>query len=242
MITVIRQLFSIRVTPMGLVATLPRTMTLSDELRVQIDEQRAFVQRVIDRTGLNQTQLANRAGFDPSTLSSFMSQRREGQTLSSRVIRKIEVASGIIMGPMPRFPAVAETPDHGFAEAEALPYIAARQPDGDAVAAAVKAICEGRNATDPWVLKTRALEAIGHQPGDVMIVDLNMAPEPGDVVCATVIDWRSRGAEALFRIFQPPVLLAAPTSPGLLKPYMIDQNLMIRGTVIASVKPRRKAS
>lgn len=170
-----------------------------------------------------------------------MSQRREGQTLSSRIIRKIELASGVIFGPMPAQPQPQPRNPEGFAEAEAIPFTTRTLDAGDPIAAAVEAMCANRNAADAWVMKSRALEAIGYQPGDILIVDMNQAPQPGDVVCANIIDWQRGGTETVFRVFQPPCLVAAPVAAGFLKPYMIDQNVVIKGTVIATLCPRRPA-
>ncbi len=78
---------------------------------------RAFLLRVLTTTGLTQTQLAHRAGLDPSTLSRFLSEGREGHTLRANTLRKIELATGVPLDES------AAPPQPGFAESEAAPLL-----------------------------------------------------------------------------------------------------------------------
>jgi SOS-response transcriptional repressor LexA len=89
------------------------------------------------------------------------------------------------------------------------------------------------------VLRSRSLESAGYMPGDILMVDLNGRPEPGDVVCAQIYD-RSGKAETIFRIYEHPFLVAATLDGRLMKPHLVDNDrVVIRGVVIASLRERR---
>jgi transcriptional regulator with XRE-family HTH domain len=194
------------------------------------DEQRSYLQRVLARTGWTQTQLAQRAGLDPSTLSRFLTAEREGHALRSSTLAKIAGASGVPLAGDPPAPAP------GFAEAEAMPL----QPvEGHQLSRMISSLAAPGRAIDPWSLASRALENAGYRPGDVLLVALDEAPLPGDVVCAQVYDWSKGGAQTLFRLFQPPYLVAATNDPALMRPFASnDASVAIKGVVVASVRGR----
>ncbi|PZP54968.1 MAG: hypothetical protein DI604_36820 [Delftia acidovorans] len=107
---------------------------------------------------------------------------------------------------------------------------------------AVKALQGARNGVDAWVMRSRALEAAGYLPGDVLVVDMNAAPQSGDVVCAEILD-RSGKPEMVMRILERPFLVAATFDPSLFKPMLIDgDRVTVRGVVIASFRERRAAA
>lgn len=192
---------------------------------------REYILRVLEKTGLTQTQLANRAGLDPSTLSRFLSVEREGHTLRPSTLRKIETATGVPAS------ATAPEPAHGgFSEPEATPYEVKPASPLERIIAVWAS--EGSNV-DPWILKGKALEGAGYRTGDILLVSLGLPPAAGDVVCAQVYDWAKGQAETIFRIFQPPFLVAATADPRLMKPHLIDDgNTAIKGVVIQSIRER----
>ena len=97
-----------------------------------------------------------------------------------------------------------------------------------------------RNGVDPWVLRSNALLSIGYLPGDVMLVDLNERPRAHDVVCAQVYDWVRSRAQTVFRLYEPPYLLASTTDQAVLRPLVVDDNVVVvKGVVTASIRPRR---
>lgn len=199
-------------------------------------DQRRYLQDVLARTGWTQTELASRAGLDPSTLSRFLSGQRQGHALRRSTIIKIGKVSGI---PAPG-EAPAVEPSEGFAEAEATPLDLA---SGDVATGAIAALLRGRDNLDPWTLRSRALENAGYLPGDILIVGLNETPVAGDVVCAQVYDWNTSQTETVFRLFQPPYLLAATADPHLLRPHVVDGNrVVIKGVVLNSLRGRQVIS
>jgi transcriptional regulator with XRE-family HTH domain len=190
-------------------------------------EHHAFIAKVMAKTGWSQSDLAARAGIDPSTLSRFLSKGRE---LRLTTIQRIAIASGVSFGdePLPQ--------SQGLSEGEALPYEFIAQ---DRRAVAIRLLCEQHENCDAWILKSRALESLGHMPGDVMIVGLNETPHIGDIICAQIYDWNKGGAETVFRIYQPPALIAATQDASLLKPYLLDDNtVVIKGVVLHSLRSR----
>lgn len=192
---------------------------------------RAYLLRVMERTGLTQTQLANRAGLDPSTLSRFLSEEREGHTLRASTLRKIEVATGVMLSEAPEAPA---TP--GFSESEAAPL----QVETASPLQKIIAILAAAGANiDPWTLHSPALEGAGYRRGDTLLVSLGETPAAGDIVCAQIYDWARGRAETVFRIFQPPYLVAATSDPRFLRPHLVDDGkVIIKGVVVQTIRGR----
>ena len=195
-------------------------------------DQRSFIDDVLRRTGWSQSELAARAGIDPSTLSRFLTGSRHGHALRDTTLRKIEAVTGLAFGGGP-------SPDPmpaGMAEAEATPLSG---DDRSPLAAIVAALSQGRRNIDPWRLNSRALEGAGYRPGDTLLVALDETPLAGDVVCAQIYDWASSKAETVFRLFQPPYLVAATSDPVLMRPHVVDgHQVQIRGVVTHSLRGR----
>lgn len=196
-------------------------------------EQRDYLKIVLAKTGWTQTQLAQRAGLDPSTLSRFLTGGRDGHALRPSTIAKIAAASGVaVNGETAQAPA-------GFAEAEAAPLDISHRDDLGAVVAGLAT--PGR-AIDPWVLNSRALENAGYRPGDILLVALDEVPLQGDVVCAQIYDWAKGGAQTVFRLYQPPYLVAATADMTLVKPHALgDASVAVKGVVVSSIRGRGSA-
>lgn len=195
--------------------------------------QRAYVNHVLQRTGWTQSELAARAGLDPSTLSRFLSGTREGHALRPRSLNKIETVSGIGFD---SGDATEAAPQQGFGESEATPLLVEAQ---STMALVIQSLSRQQPNIDPWILRSRALEGAGYRPGDVLMVALGETPLSGDVVCAQVYDWSSGGAETVFRIFEPPYLVAASSDPKYLRPHVVDDaKVHIKGVVIHAVRGR----
>jgi transcriptional regulator with XRE-family HTH domain len=191
---------------------------------------RAFLLRVLATTGLTQTQLAHRAGLDPSTLSRFLTEGREGHTLRASTLRKIEQATGVPLD------ETAGVPNHGFAESEAAPLVVDTASPLQRIVAILAA--SGANI-DPWTLHSPALEGAGYRRGDILLVSLGETPASGDIVCAQIYDWAKGRAETVFRMFQPPYLVAATSDPAFLRPHLVeDGKVVIKGVVVHSIRSR----
>jgi hypothetical protein len=189
---------------------------------------------VLDNKGWDQAELSRRTGRDPSTFSKFINDPENKAQLSPATVRLIEKVSGL-----KAFETSVPVKPRGLAEHESSPYDAAPLT---VLNDAINALKGGRPGVDAWVLHSRAVEAAGYIPGDVLVVDQAAKAEPGDVVCEQVYD-RSGTAETVFRIFEDPFLIAASFNVSLLKPLLVDNDrVAIRGVVVASFRERRAAA
>jgi SOS-response transcriptional repressor LexA len=104
------------------------------------------------------------------------------------------------------------------------------------VHAILQAVIGDRSSAEPWQLDTRALEAAGYLSGDIVIVDMSRKPTIGDVVCVQLHEWSKREASTIFRVYEQPYIVAAPSDPDvrskLRKPLLIDnEHVIIKGVV-----------
>lgn len=194
---------------------------------------RQWLTEALAQRGETPTALARKAGVSQSTLTRFLADA-DGTMLSMRTMAKLV---HVIGRPPPGLETTARTANphvpqpENFREPEAEPYSVADLPS-DPVTRALAALTEGRNAADVWVLRTAALRNAGYLPGDLVIVDLNATPKRGDIVCAQVYEWAKKTAETIFRIYEPPYLVAAGDLPNLRKPLVVDENqIIIKGVV-----------
>jgi transcriptional regulator with XRE-family HTH domain len=201
-----------------------KVTSMIDDSRTLADEQRSFIARVLAQTSWSATELARRAALDHSTLSRFIAGGREGHALRHSTIRKIENASGV------SFDA------QGFSESEARLLL---PTETGPLSPIIRAAINGKANTDAWVLTSRALENIGYRFEDTLVVELGLAPAPQDIVCAQIYDWQHGRSETVFRIFQPPYLLAACNDPVLMRPLLVDETVVsIKGVVVLQLRGR----
>jgi transcriptional regulator with XRE-family HTH domain len=201
---------------------------LQIEIMTGAEDQFKFIETVLAKTGWSQTDLANRAGLDPSTLSRFLTKGRDGHALRPSSIRRISNASSIAFGSF--------EPAAGLSESEAEPYDFAIE---DERALAIKALIGNSGTVNAWRLHTHALENLGYRPGDVLFVGLGETPFAGDIVCAQIYDWVKGQAETVFRLYQPPALIGASNDPLLLKPYLLGDNaVVVKGVVLHTLRSR----
>lgn len=195
-----------------------------------VEDQHSFIEKVLAKTGWSQTDLANRAGLDPSTLSRFLSKGRDGHALRASTLHRIATASGLPYGEK----ILHQT--SGFEESEAEPYHYAEE---DNRSIAIRALCGNHQNVDAWTLSSRAIEGLGYRAGDVLLVGLGENPRPGDVVCAQIYDWNKGRAETIFRLYQPPALIAVTQDISLLRPYILGDNMVaVKGVVLHSLRSR----
>ncbi len=194
-------------------------------------EQRAWLEGILEETGLTATELARRADLNPSTLTRFLSGKdNAGHTLTWRTIRKIENAIG-------RVKKTANMRNTGLAEGDATPY------DADLatgyITNAVKAMIGSRNACNAWTIKTNDLLTIGLLPDDIVVVDLNESPRSGDIVCAQIYDSLRGNATTVFRLWEPPYLITGSTAKSNRRPVIVDDtHASLLGVVIGRISPR----
>jgi hypothetical protein len=205
------------------------------------DEITIWIREVLLKTGDTPSGLARKAGLATTTITRFLNDP-DAPMLSLRSMAKIGHIAGMPM--IPGTPSMASANLIGFAEAEGEPY---RRAEGsNAIDRAVLALIDGRNAADPWLLRTRAIEALGYLAGDVVIVDLNRKPLAGDVVCAQSYNWEKAQAETIFRVYEPPYLVAATMDTALAvtlrKPLLVDNDrVIIKGVITDELRSREAA-
>lgn len=190
------------------------------------NDQRAWIQGVLDRLGVTPTELARRADLNPSTLTRFMGGERDGHMLSARTMRKLETI------------ASRHEPRRLEMREDAVPF-AAENMQGSPLTAAVAAMRHGRNGLESWVVSSNQLETLRLYEGDVLLVDLNAEPRAGDIVCAQLYDWTRRAKRTVFRLYEPPFLLSGGISGRDRGPVAVDgQNVVVKGVVVARLSPR----
>jgi hypothetical protein len=201
------------------------------------DETRDWVHAVLTHLDMKPTQLAKKIGKAPSTLNRFLNDPDVEHNLSDETLRAIaEVAK------VRPFEVPGGTPRRamGMGEAEAVPFEAGKPGSSSLVGNALAQDALSSNGRAPWILRSTALTGVGYLPGDVLIVDLNERPRVHDVVCAQVYDWSRGKAETVFRLYEPPYLLSSTTDPKLLRPLVVDDDVVIvKGVVVSSMRNRR---
>jgi hypothetical protein len=195
------------------------------------EEQRAWLESVIAQTGIAATTLASRAGLAPTTLTRFLNNPTHSSALSARTLAAVEKVTGL------RFGGLA--PSRSLREPEAQPYDPAAAPPE--LAERLQRLVGAANGLTLWTLRGRALETIGYLPGDILLVDLNAPPRRGDVVCAQVYDFETMRAETIFRLYEPPYLVAASADRRLITPRLVDENVGLKGPVLFSFRGRAAA-
>lgn len=208
----------------------------SDSASQLREAQRAYIRMALVRDPRKRslTEIARDGGINPSTLTRFMNDKAHRHALSSLTMRRIAEVVKLPLSSDIAGPAVT-----GLRE-EAEPYIATgADPD---LRRLVDILIGGRNGADPWILTSGVLEAEGYRPGDLVIVDLNALPaKEGDCVCAQVYDRSGATAETVWRVYNPPFLMAAPlVGATRLKPLMVDNDrVVIRGVITDCLRRRR---
>lgn len=192
-----------------------------------LEQQLAWVRAVMSYLGVSANELARRAGVSPSTVQRPLSDPSWPHAMSAKTISAIATIAGV--QPL-EFPGRVG----GVSEPEAVPFQYAANEDaiGSNVDRAVRELCRGRNGREPWVIRSHALELSGLLPGDIVIVDMNLQPQPKDIVCAQLYEWSQTKAETVFRLYEPPYLLTNSMRLGIQKPIPVDgQSVIIRGVV-----------
>lgn len=210
--------------------TKPRSALKQDLQQAQL----RYIRSVIDRTGLTATAIARKAGLSHTVLTRFLNSPETAGTLETLTIGSIAAATGVTAPP-----DILGAAGQGMREPEARPYEADEAASAGALVPALTAMSGHNEHLVPWVMQGRALEHLGWRAGDILMVDLNAEPQAGDVVCAQVYDMDLMRAETVFRLYEPPFLIAAGPDPASLKPLSVgDRAVAVKGVVVATFRPR----
>ncbi|MGX9389787.1 helix-turn-helix domain-containing protein [Nitrobacteraceae bacterium UC4446_H13] len=173
------------------------------------------------------TELARGADLDPSTLTRF--KKDPSRLLSTLTLQQLSTR-----WEFPLTPDLGGLIEAGLAE-EATPY---KSPSSTSqMVAALNALRFGRNNCDPWTVNSRALEAIGVMPGDIVLVDLSAEPRDGDAVLAQVYDFDRMKAKTVWRRFRQSgdlrLLVSASFEPEAEPPLLVNgRDVAIKGVVL----------
>lgn len=197
------------------------------------DQQVAWLDHIVQSTGLTITEVARAGGLHPSTLTRFRNTNDNGHTLTSSTVRKIENATRV-----PAYVTDIRPAIQAFTENEAHPFIA-REDAGNLVESALRSAARSAQNIHLWTLKTNSLSAVGYMAGMVVAVDHDAEPRDGDAVCAQKYDYRRGTAETIFRVYRTPYLLTASMSgePGEVE-IVDNKNVVIAGVIVGGFRLR----
>lgn len=192
--------------------------------------QRRWLDWVVLKTELSLSVLAVQAGIRDVTLTRFANDPEYDGALSTMSIAQIKDFTGL-PGPEEWLAAGAE----GFGE-----EVASFQCEPESLTAVViSALLRGRPGAYPKKIVTRLLEDAGYREGDIVIIDVNVPPEVGKVVCANI--YGRGGAETVLRVYRKvsgiDILMPAGNENG--EPLLVDNDrVKIMGAVTESFRPR----
>lgn len=195
-----------------------------------------WIKAVAAFMNLSLSDLAVKAGLSPSTVTRYVNDETGQLTVTDRTLDSIAHYSGIAKYVMPGQRTVP-----GFGESEAVPYDA-RQGEKlpDWVMQAIAAHKGQRNGVEPWVMKGWALDLLGVLPGDVLMIDQNKRPKPGNIVCAQLTDLATGRTETVMRRYEPPYIVGYSAKVGPIRPETVDENrVIIMGVEDGIIRPRQ---
>ncbi len=208
----------------------PRSALKNDVRQAQL----RYIQRVMSETGLKLSQIARMAKLSHTVLTRFFNDPDYDGTLENLTIASIASATSI---QAPRELLGGAGAEFREPDAEVFDY---DLPGQDRVVSnAIHMLSENQPHIVPWQVKGRALEHMGWRAGDILLVDLNATPAAGDLVCVQIYDLSVMRAETVFRIYEPPFLVAVGPDPSTWKPLSeTDRAVAIKGVVISTIRPR----
>lgn len=197
-------------------------------------KQRAYLRDTLKELGITASHLARTLGLSPSTFTRFVRLPDSSEkTLHPATLDKVEaLRQANSDSPIP----TAAQGAWAVAREEASQLVLVEGKAESQLLRALAALIGDRNGIEPWQLHTRALELEGFLPGDIVLVDRNASPAPGDAVYATVQE-RSGKADAVMRQYQPagPVdlLVTRTTDPAAPPTLVVDRSrVVIRGVLL----------
>ncbi|MFO0448862.1 MAG: hypothetical protein ACK52I_09420 [Pseudomonadota bacterium] len=204
---------------------------VADKLRAR---QREWLQRIVREHQVKPTPLAKAAGVAATTITRKLNDPHDTAILSEISVARIAKHLGI---PAPNF--LSDEGPRGFSDGEAAEWRAGG--DADALANAIAAMTGHALHKVAWELRSEALLFEHYRPGDILIVDLNAQPKAGDIVLVQLYDWRNRGGtETVFRLYEPPFLIASGPVEAARKPRLINADEVgIKGVVEAMLRRKQ---
>lgn len=199
------------------------------------DRQRIWLLEVLDKVKLKPSPFAIGAGVSDTTITRLLNDKSYAGTLAPETIERIKDTYKV-PGPE-EFASSRRSTLIGLSEAVRFDI----RREGGALAGIVQAILRGRTDVDAWRLKTEALENAGYLPGDIVFVEQlreDQHARPQDAVCSQVVDYQHGAAETVWRVYDPPFLVAAAHDRTAYKPILVDgDRVKIAGVIRESFRP-----
>lgn len=181
--------------------------------------QRDWLAEVLTKTGLTPNALAEKSKISASTLSRFLDETSESE-LRPLTISRICQATGL---PPPAIDI------EGDGDVSPVRYA----PEDFAPPSAEN------QRLRTYKVTSGELKAAGIEKGDILVVDQEASPRPGQLVCALIFQPRSAAVETVIRWYEPPYLVSISNAPEHRRPLMIDhETVTLRGVVVRQLRNR----
>ncbi len=201
----------------------------------RVEKTRAYIRHACDMAGLSATALAKRAGIAPSTLNRFLNDDPPPSVPGNATLKKIADAAGV--APIGRY---NESGSAGFSEDQAAFIGDMTRFQTTDLNHPGEALLSALGARHPhaslWQVEGDTMELKGLMGGDFAVVDLATEPETGRIVVAQLYDWHAGTAKTVFRLYDPPFLVAACRDPVKYKPELTGEKAQVKGTVLCSFR------
>lgn len=191
------------------------------------------------RLRLTPSGVAGELKLAKTTLTDFLNDRHATRIPSGRTLAKLEAFFG------ERAPRLVddlqETRYLGEPTLEPFDYSTAEQHEADTI----RFFMRNSASQSAWRITSRALVKIGLAPGDLIILDTAIAPDPnGSLVVADVFDVDTKARRRVVRIFDQdtvPILSAATLDEELRRPILVDgKTVRVVGVVVWQFVDRTK--
>lgn len=197
-------------------------------------KQRAYLKDTLKELRMTPSGMAAAIGMAPSTFTRFMKEPDSSEkSLAIRTMDRVEMLRQTNSdSPLP----TRAQGEWGTLRGEAEQFTLGTTNYDELLAQALHSLIGERNGIETWRLHGRSLELEGFMPGDIVLVDLNGSPQPGDAVYATVQE-RAGKPENIMRQFQNAggvnLLVPRTMDPRPPVPLMVDnRHVVIRGVLL----------
>jgi transcriptional regulator with XRE-family HTH domain len=193
------------------------------------------------RAGVTAEDIARIMGRDRSAVSHIYTGRRQ---MSLPWARAFAEALRVPLDEVLAHAGVIEGEERapirmGVADGDVAPYAGVRETARPFMAS----VGGDRPGVEAWTVATSAMQIAGYLPGDHILVDRQQSEtcRAGDAVIAQCYDLASGAAQTVFRLYEPPVLVAASARSEDQGVRVVDgRNVLLLGRVVASWREDRR--
>ena len=191
------------------------------------------LKRTMDQHGLTARQLSLAAGLNKGYVGDVLAHPERSPSVAAieGIARVLHVSpGGLVEGDSVR---------RGMGESHARPWEPATPGQRPDLAAFHRQLARGLtpDARQPATLElTRGFPTFGYLAGDVVVIDLKRAPQDGDLVVCTLMDWESGAQTTLVRLWLDPFLVSADPNDPQPKLVHDGQRVAVKGPILASFR------